>query len=196
MLARQRYDQQASDYRILQRDLGDLEAARSRSHGDAEELTGVRMENETLRRRVDELQQKKDEMQESYKEHATLRKEMDSLVDDVRSTIAKYEEAMSAREKDEILLRETEKEAAIWRKKYEAAKSELRSLKGEIHRLDETGNEMPARQLTWPVIATSQIFVKAPENEDHMPASDNGAIADIHMTAFQSSIDDLLLAGR
>ena len=29
-----------------------------------------------------------------------------------------------------------------------------------------------------------------------MPASENGAIADVHVTAFQSSIDALLQSGR
>jgi len=32
--------------------------------------------------------------------------------------------------------------------------------------------------------------------EDFMPASENGVIADIHMTAFQSSIDEILATGR
>lgn len=40
------------------------------------------------------------------------------------------------------------------------------------------------------------MFVSRPATQDHMPASPNGNIADIHVTEFQSAIDSLLQAAR
>lgn len=40
------------------------------------------------------------------------------------------------------------------------------------------------------------MFVTAPRNEDHLPASKNGALADIHVTAFQTAVDGLITAAR
>lgn len=47
-------------------------------------------------------------------------------------------------------------------------------------------------------VATSQLFVGSTIKieGDHLPASSDGVIADIHVSAFQTSIDDLLTAGR
>ena len=44
--------------------------------------------------------------------------------------------------------------------------------------------------------ATSQLFVPPPQQSNFLPASEDGAIADAHVTAFQASIDSLLVAGR
>jgi hypothetical protein len=44
--------------------------------------------------------------------------------------------------------------------------------------------------------ATSQMFVTAPRTNDHLPATKNGALADTHVTAFQTAIDGLITAAR
>ena len=45
--------------------------------------------------------------------------------------------------------------------------------------------------------ATSQLFTSSIKVEgDFMPASSDGLIADIHVSSFQTSIDDLLQAAR
>ena len=46
------------------------------------------------------------------------------------------------------------------------------------------------------MIATSTMFSPKPLTEDHLPASPDGNIADIHVAAFQSGIDGLLTAAR
>jgi hypothetical protein len=46
------------------------------------------------------------------------------------------------------------------------------------------------------LLATSMMFVSRPATEDHMPASADGNIADIHVTQFQNAIDSLLQAAR
>lgn len=40
------------------------------------------------------------------------------------------------------------------------------------------------------------MFVTAPRSEDHLPASKDGALADTHVTAFQTAIDGLITAAR
>ena len=48
-------------------------------------------------------------------------------------------------------------------------------------------------------VATSQLFLQAPKfdkSEDQLPVAADGAILDIHVTAFLSAIDSLLTAGR
>lgn len=40
------------------------------------------------------------------------------------------------------------------------------------------------------------MFVSKPITDDHMPASLDGNIADVHVTAFQSAIDNLLAIAR
>lgn len=48
------------------------------------------------------------------------------------------------------------------------------------------------------LLATSQLFLppKFDKTEDQLPVSPDGGVLDIHITAFQSAIDDLLTAGR
>lgn len=54
-----------------------------------------------------------------------------------------------------------------------------------------------AGQLTFALSATSQLFTSSFKVEgDFMPASSDGLIADIHVSSFQTSIDDLLQAAR
>ena len=45
-------------------------------------------------------------------------------------------------------------------------------------------------------VATSQLFLQPPKIEDSFPMSPDGAILDIHVTAFVSAVDSLLTAGR
>lgn len=44
--------------------------------------------------------------------------------------------------------------------------------------------------------ATSQLFLQPPKTDDQLPVSPDGGLLDIHVTAFVSSIDSLLTAGR
>lgn len=44
--------------------------------------------------------------------------------------------------------------------------------------------------------ATSQMFVSARRTEDHLPATRNGALADVHVQTFQTSIDGVITAAR
>ena len=84
-----------------------------------------------------------------------------------------HEELHRERENDQQRIRQAEDKAKEMEQKWRTTKTELRNLK-----------------------ATSQMFVSAPRTEDHLPASANGALADVHVTAFQTSIDGLITAAR
>ena len=50
---------------------------------------------------------------------------------------------------------------------------------------------------TWVHVATSQLFLQPPpRTDDNFPMSPDGAVLDIHVTAFVSAVDSLLTAGR
>jgi hypothetical protein len=40
------------------------------------------------------------------------------------------------------------------------------------------------------------MFISKPLTDDHIPASPDGNIADVHVTSFQTAIDNLLTAAR
>ena len=56
---------------------------------------------------------------------------MSNLVDELRAVNARYEELLEASEREGGERREIEEQTMIWRKKYEAAKTELRNIKGQ-----------------------------------------------------------------
>jgi len=75
-----------------------------------------------------------------------------------------------------IVIRDLDQQLKDYKRKYEQAKTELRSVK-----------------------ATSQLFLQAPrfdKLDDQLPVSSDGGVLDIHVTAFLSAIDSLLTAGR
>ncbi|CAK9779360.1 hypothetical protein CC85DRAFT_313932 [Cutaneotrichosporon oleaginosum] len=104
---------------------------------------------------------------------AELRNEMRSLVDELRSLSMQNDELMTAREHDREKQSALEAQVDEYRKQANAARTELRNLK-----------------------ATSTMFVSQPLSNDHLPASSDGNIADVHVSSFQSGIDGLLAAAR
>ncbi|KAK4705575.1 protein SPA2, partial [Phenoliferia sp. Uapishka_3] len=152
-----RYEDQSSTLQNLRADFSNLQNSRSRggaSNADIERLTRERAEAE-----------------ETANE---LRAEVGSLVDEIRSVNATYEELIEAREKDGKERDELEEEVRSWKRKFEQVKTELRNVK-----------------------ATSQLFVgNIKMDADHMPASADGLIADVNVSLFQTCIDELLQAAR
>ncbi|KAL7418827.1 component of the polarisome [Cryptotrichosporon argae] len=109
----------------------------------------------------------------SADELAELKTEMRSLVDELSALSVRNDELMAARERDAAGMHEMEQRVEEFRRKWEAARIELRNLK-----------------------ATSTMFVSKPVTDDHLPASPDGNIADINVSAFQHAIDGLLSAAR
>ncbi|CAO1637176.1 unnamed protein product [Sympodiomycopsis kandeliae] len=102
-----------------------------------------------------------------------LRSEVESLVEEVQQLSARNEELVSEKDQDLVVIRDLNQQIQTFKRKYEQAKTELRQYK-----------------------ATSQLYVQPPKADEFMPPSPTGVIADVNVTAFQSSIDELLSAAR
>ena len=102
-----------------------------------------------------------------------LKQEVSNLLEELRELSARNDEMQADRDNDVVVIKDLNAQMANYKRLYEAAKTELRNLK-----------------------ATSQLYVQPPKADDFLPASDKGAIADVNLTAFQSSIDELLAAAR
>ncbi|KAJ1025228.1 hypothetical protein NDA16_002732 [Ustilago loliicola] len=102
-----------------------------------------------------------------------LKQEVSNLLEELRELSARNDEMQADRDNDVIVIKDLNAQMANYKRLYETAKTELRNLK-----------------------ATSQLYVQPPKADDFLPASDKGAIADVNLTAFQSSIDELLAAAR
>jgi hypothetical protein len=83
---------------------------------------------------------------------------------------------------------EMEAKVLEYKKKYDSIRIELRNLKGGCILDCECANADQE--------ATSTMFISKPLTDDHLPASADGNIEDIHVSAFQTAIDGLLTAAR
>ncbi|KAF5388773.1 hypothetical protein D9757_005617 [Collybiopsis confluens] len=173
-------EEQTSAMRALQKELGELQETRKRDK-----------ERETRRAREDEeeLQILRDRLENLEEERANgrssaagaeiveqLRADMQTLLTEVSDLSRRNDELMSAKDSDLVVIRDLDNQLKEYKRKYEQAKTELRSVK-----------------------ATSQLFVQTPKIdklEDQLPVSADGGVLDIHITAFLSAVDGLLTAGR
>ncbi|OSX61913.1 hypothetical protein POSPLADRAFT_1181965 [Postia placenta MAD-698-R-SB12] len=102
-----------------------------------------------------------------------LRSDMEGLMMELSDLSRRNDELMTAKDSDLTVIRDLDAQLKEYKRKYEQAKTELRSVK-----------------------ATSQLFLQAPRMDDQLPVSQDGGLVDIHVTAFVSAIDSLLTAGR
>ncbi|KAI9064956.1 hypothetical protein FKP32DRAFT_1591027 [Trametes sanguinea] len=102
-----------------------------------------------------------------------LRTDMEGLMSELSDLSRRNDELMAAKENDMATIRDLDAQLKDYKRKYEQAKTELRSVK-----------------------ATSQLFLQPPKVDDRLPVARDGGLVDIHVTAFVSSIDSLLTAGR
>ncbi|THH29548.1 hypothetical protein EUX98_g4654 [Antrodiella citrinella] len=102
-----------------------------------------------------------------------LRSDMEGLMTELGELSRRNDELMAAKDADHIVIRDLDAQLKEYKRKYEQAKTELRSTK-----------------------ATSQLFLPTPKSEDQWPVTADGGLLDIHVTAFVSAIDSLLTAGR
>ena len=103
------------------------------------------------------------------------------------------DELITSKDSDLILIRDLGNQLKEYKRKYEQAKTELRSVKGK-----NIGLHIPAYVKSF-LSATSQLFLQTPKfdkTEDQLPVSPDGGVLDIHITAFLSAVDGLLTAGR
>lgn len=102
-----------------------------------------------------------------------LQAEFVVLMEEMKQLSDRNEELVAEKDAEASRMRELETEAQEYRRRWERSRTELRNLK-----------------------ATSTMFAARPMTDDHLPASPDGNIADIHVTAFQTSIDNLLTTAR
>ncbi|KAK7057473.1 hypothetical protein R3P38DRAFT_2841197 [Favolaschia claudopus] len=174
---RVRAEEQTTAMRALQREIDELRETRQREK-----------ERETRRAQDDEdeirILRERCETLEEERENAPvggadpeivdqLRNDMEGLLTELGDLSRRNDELMSARDADLIQIRELDNQMKEYKRKYEQAKTELRSVK-----------------------STSQLFLQAPKMDDQMPISGDGGVLDIHITSFLSGIDALLTAGR
>ncbi|KAG1742453.1 hypothetical protein EDB19DRAFT_1701134 [Suillus lakei] len=173
---RKRAEEHGSAMKALQRELDDIRDLRARekerevrrAQADEEEL-------QILRDRCERLEEERSsgfgiDNSEIIEQ---LRADMEGLMSELSDLSRRNDELMTAKDSDLIVIRDLDSQLKEYKRKYEQAKTELRSVK-----------------------ATSQLFLQAPKMEDQLPMGPDGGLVDIHVTAFVSAIDSLLTAGR
>lgn len=173
---RRRAEEQATVVRTLQKDLDELRDVRQLEK-DRETRRAVEDEEELqiLRDRLEKLEEEKRNWIVESDTGLTdqLKSELEALMLELTDLSRRNDELMAAKESDAKIIRELDNQLKEYKRKYEQAKTDLRTVK-----------------------ATSQLFLQAPKFDDQFPYSSDGGILDIHITAFQSAIDSLLTIGR
>jgi len=173
---RRRADEHAHAMRSLQKELEELREDRAR---DRELETRRRQQDEDelqiLRQRCEELEEERSTGQGGADPQIVdqLRTDMEGLMVELSDLSRRNDELMMGKDADLAVIQNLDSQLKEYKRKYEQAKTELRSVK-----------------------ATSQLFLQPPKTDDQLPMSPDGAILDIHVTAFVSSMDSLLTAGR
>ncbi|GJJ08537.1 hypothetical protein Clacol_002755 [Clathrus columnatus] len=160
----------------LQHELGD--ARKSQAQHDETLRNDYEFEMRKLQERCERLEIERDSFRVADNNPQLLeqlRSDLESVLMETNELSNRNEELLAARDKDNNIIRDLNSQMKEYKRKYEQAKTELRSLK-----------------------ATSQLYHQLPKQsvDDQLPVTSAGGLIDIHVTAFLSSIDLLLAAGR
>ncbi|EJT96676.1 hypothetical protein DACRYDRAFT_102761 [Dacryopinax primogenitus] len=175
---------QASQVAQLKQDLEDVRAARDREAEDAAaRAQQAEAELELVRESFEQFKfDHTNKQTEAGPLADALRSEVQQLVTELTELSERNEEMMHEKDSDASIIRDLNAQIKEWKRKYENAKTELRHMKA-------------TSTLSGP--QTPKVSAAGGDGDmNHLPTSDTGAIADVHVTAFQSSIDTLLAAGR
>ncbi|KAF9070817.1 hypothetical protein BDP27DRAFT_1323049 [Rhodocollybia butyracea] len=177
---RRKAEEQSSAMRALQKELDELREIRQREkERETRRAREDEEENQILRDRLERLEEERANSRGSGADVEVveqLRADMQNLLVEVGDLSRRNDELMTAKDSDLVVIRDLDNQLKEYKRKYEQAKTELRSVK-----------------------ATSQLFLQAPKIdklEDQLPVSPDGGVLDIHVTAFLSAVDGLLTAGR
>lgn len=176
---RQRSEEQSGAMMSLQREVEELQELRQRDkERETRRIQDDEEELQILRDRCEKLESERtSSVGETDKEFVEqLRTDMEGLLLELDNLNRRNDELMTAKDSDLSVIRDLNMQLKDYKRKYEQAKTELRSVK-----------------------ATSQIFLPTPKfekSDDLLPMSPDGGILDVHITAFLSAIDSLLTAGR
>ncbi|KAJ2931253.1 hypothetical protein H1R20_g5821, partial [Candolleomyces eurysporus] len=177
---RRRAEEQSTTILSLQRELDESQEVRRRDkERESRRIQDDEDELQILRDRCEKLESERamNTGGESDPELVEqLRIDMEGLLLELDNLNRRNDELMTAKDSDLSIIRDLDQQLKDYKRKYEQAKTELRSVK-----------------------ATSQLFLPTPKfekSDDLLPMSPDGGILDIHITAFLSAIDSLLTAGR
>ncbi|KAK0195779.1 hypothetical protein F5146DRAFT_1027040 [Armillaria mellea] len=173
---RRRAEEQSTVMRALQKELDELREVRQREkEREARRAQSDEDELQILRDRC-ELLEREREGGADPETIEQLNSDMQGLLRELDDLSRRNDELMTAKDSDLVVMRDLDAQLKEYKRKYEQAKTELRSVK-----------------------ATSQLYTQAPKFnnlEDQLPVSSDGGVMDIHITAFLSGIDGLLTAAR
>ncbi|KAG1871839.1 hypothetical protein DFJ58DRAFT_713783 [Suillus subalutaceus] len=173
---RKRAEEHGSAMKALKMELDDIQDFRTREkEREARRAQADEEELQILRDRCERLEEERSsgfgiDNSEIIEQ---LRSDMEGLMSELSDLSRRNDELMTAKDSDLTVIRDLDSQLKEYKRKYEQAKTELRSVK-----------------------ATSQLFLQAPKMEDQLPMGPDGGLVDIHVTAFVSAIDSLLTAGR
>ncbi|EPQ54975.1 hypothetical protein GLOTRDRAFT_76278 [Gloeophyllum trabeum ATCC 11539] len=174
---RRRAEEQATTILALQRELRELREDRAREKDmEARRAREDEEELHILRERCERLEEERANGGGGGADPEIidqLRADMEGLMAELTDLSRRNDELMNAKDSDLAVIRDLDAQVKEYKRKYEQAKTELRSVK-----------------------ATSQLFLPTPKTDDQLPTSSDGGLLDIHVTAFVSSIDNLLKEGR
>lgn len=117
---------------------------------------------------------------------------MEGLIVEVSDLSRRNDELMTSKDSDLVVIRDLDAQLKEYKRKYEQAKTELRSVKG----IFTFTRRSSIPHFTFKSTATSALFLQKPKFDDQLPVTADGAILDVHLTAFLTAIDSLLSAGR
>jgi hypothetical protein len=163
---------------------GELDAHRQKHDEKARELQSAMERMSLLQKDIDtrsathnvsaeDMERLQSDLAEQDRLIQDLRSEIESLIQEIQQLSSRNEELVAEKDQDLVVARDLNQQLVSYKRKYEQAKTELRQYK-----------------------ATSQLYVQPPKTDEFMPTSDRGIIADVNVTAFQSSIDELLATAR
>ncbi|KAG9311997.1 hypothetical protein JVU11DRAFT_7269 [Chiua virens] len=173
---RKRAEEHGFAMKALQKELDEVRDLRSRE----KEREMKRAQNDE-----EELQILRDRLEHLEDEHGgglsrgdnemieQLSSDMEGLMAELADLGRRNDELMTAKDADLAVIRDLDNQLKEYKRKYELAKTELRSVK-----------------------VTSQLYTPTPKIDDQMPVALDGGLIDVHVTAFVSGIDSLLAAGR
>jgi hypothetical protein len=116
---------------------------------------------------------------------------MEGLIAEVSDLSRRNDELMTSKDSDLVVIRELDARLKEYKRKYEQAKT--------VSLRQRYASFLPYYSLPMShvrIVATSALFLQKPKFDDQLLVSTDGAIPDVHITAFLTAIDSLLSAGR
>ncbi|CAG8693285.1 5531_t:CDS:10, partial [Dentiscutata erythropus] len=177
----------------LQRRIKELESGNGGSDGDSARVRDLENQleekvkiNQQQEMKIEKLERDFEKLNENYRQqqevmlclnvNASLQ-EASKLLEEIKSLSIKNDDLYSEKEQSIAKIKSLSEEVNDWKSKYEKVKTELRNLK-----------------------ATSSFYKETPKidimNDNSLSPTQDGAIDESKIVAYQVAIDDLLRAGR